>query len=170
MQLSFKTWVAVVGVVAGVATIFGPVGSLIYDFAARDIRTGVVENRLSSLEVTTERNASALAQLPNRLSTNESATADLQKQERLFVDKMNAISANLAGLNGKVTSLENQIAELSTKLHAASPIQDKCVELAEQANTGIRSDVMGSMSGKDVIKSALAAMQQLGCSSRGIGR
>ena len=83
-------------------------------------------------------------------------------------------------LNGRVSQLEERvrslaassaaitaaIADVSKKPAVAiNPMLEKCVELAEEVNTGERKTALGSEYGVNVIKNAQMAMEKLGCGS-----
>lgn len=83
-------------------------------------------------------------------------------------------------LQGRVDQLEKQVqslasssaatasalAEVSKKpTTAINPMQQKCVELAQQANSKMFSNGMVSQAGEHVAQRAIALMKELGCGS-----
>ena len=106
----------------------------------------------------------------------------LEEQIRSLAASSGATAVANDRFNGRISQLEDRvhslaassaamaaaIAEVNRKPTAAvNPVLQKCVELAEEANTGQRNDGMGWVEGPNVSKNALMSMDKLGCSSIG---
>ena len=107
--------------------------------------------------------------------------SQLEEQMRSFTASSSSTVAANDRLDGRISQLEEKVRSLAaasaataaiTEVNrkpatAVDPVLQKCVELAEEANTGQRDNAMGFTSGPEVTKNALMSMDKFGCNSIG---
>lgn len=128
-----------------VVTILGAIVGVVWWLAGLNSRVGHLEEQVRSLAASSSATAAADDRLNGRVSQLE--------------ERVHSLAASSAATTAAITEMSKKSAV------AINPILQKCAELADEANTGQRSTILGSHYGADVTKNALMAMEKLGCGS-----
>lgn len=163
------TKAGILGIVGVIVAIYVAVFPVPRYFERLDGRISQLEEQIRSLAPT--------ATMADRLNGRVS---QLEEQMRSLTASSGATALSDDRLNGRVSQLEERVRSLAASSAATAaaitdvskksavainPILQKCVELADEANTGRRNTALGGHYGADVIKNAQMAMEKLGCGS-----
>lgn len=158
-----------VGTVGGVIAICGTIVAVSQYFERLSGRISQLEEQVRSMALT----ATMADHLNGRVS-------QLEEQMRSLTASSGATAVANVRLDGRISQLEEEvhalaassattaaaITEMSKKFATTvDPILQKCVELAEEVNTGQRNHEMGFSAGPEVTRNAAMSMEKLGCSS-----
>ena len=158
-----------IGIIGGIVAIYVALFPVPQYFERLNGRMSQLEEQVRSLTPTAmmaDRLNSRVSQLEEQMrsltaSSGTNAVADDRLKGRVdqVEERVRSLAASSAATAAAITEVSNK------PVVAVNPLLQKCVELADEANTGQRRTTMGYYAGPEVTKNALMSMEKPGCSS-----
>lgn len=159
-----------IGIVGGIVAIYAAMFPVPQYFARLDGRISQLEEQVRSLAPTAimvDRLSSRVSQIEEQTRSVTALLSSMSEASVRLDGRINQLEEKARSLAASSTAIATAVDDMSKKPSVAiNPVLQKCVELAEEANTGQRNTALGSTFGNDVIKNAVVAMEKLGCGSK----
>lgn len=171
-------WVGIVGgiigITGGIVALVISIGGVGSGYGSQGAQIAQLEDRVHSLEIKLDGRASEIEDLNRKVSVLESKTAGT---EATLADSSKNLEARLASATSKVADLEKEVSQLDSrtsqntsalaeayrKFTAVDPTKQRCLDLADELESGYQSTPMGSFAVDR--KAVLDAMRGLNCIS-----
>jgi prefoldin subunit 5 len=164
----------IVGIIGGIVALIISIGGVVYGYGSQGGQIGQLEDRVHSLEAKLDVLASDIGDLKRQVSMLDSRTAGtgltLADNSKNLEARLTSVASNIADLEKEVSQLDSRtsqntsaLADAHKKFIAVNPAVQRCLDLADELESGHRSNLMG-WSAVDRT-TVLDTMRELNCTS-----